>query len=62
MKSMGSSTTWVVPSRKACLSRYTTCARSLTERRSFDSAGRAISLYAYRVGHPGATRKHDEPS
>ena len=42
MKSMGSSTTWVVPSRKGCLSRYTTCARSLTERRSFETAGRAM--------------------
>ena len=27
---------------KGCLSRYTTCPRSLTERRSFETAGRAM--------------------
>ena len=30
----------VVPSWKECLSRYTTCPRSLTGRRSFEMAGR----------------------
>ena len=38
MKFIGSSTTWVVPSPKGCLSGYTTWPRSLTERRSFQTA------------------------
>ena len=38
MKFIGSSTTWVVPSPKGCSSGYTTWPRSLTERRSFQTA------------------------